>query len=164
MMKKATEPTMIESTNNRLQVLAALGGLGLGLITIYIPTWLLLRHIPELNRNDFLDAHPEKRLALTLYEIVAFLNLLTAPIFSLVLLTKITPWMQPFMFFCYWSNSIGIVNAAFECITGICPKRGINLRLSHKQNYICHPKVRKTGLLRLALGLFFVSTVCKSLP
>lgn len=147
---------MSESTNNRLQVLVALSGFGLGLITIYAPTWLLLRHIPALGRNDFLDVHPEKRLVLTLYEIVAFLNLLTAPIFSLVLLINTTPWMRPFMLFCCYSNSIGIVNGIFECITGICPKRGINFRLSHKQNYIYHPKVRKIGLLRLTLGLFFI--------
>ncbi|MCD4737927.1 MAG: hypothetical protein K8R89_01530, partial [Anaerolineae bacterium] len=80
----------------------------------------------------------------------------TVPVVSAVLLINTTPWMQPFMLFCYWSNSIGIVNGIFECITGICPKRGINFRLSHKQRYIYHPSVRKTGLLRLALGLFFV--------
>lgn len=144
------------SANRRLQVLVALSGFGLGLVTIYVPTWLFLRHIPALGRADFLDAHPEKRRLLTLYEVVAFLNLLTAPVFGLLLLPNITPWMQPFMLFCYWSNSIGIVNGIFEWLTGICPKRGIIFRLSHKQKYICHPLVHRIDLLRLALGLLFV--------
>jgi hypothetical protein len=148
---------MSASDNNRLQVLVALGGFGLGLITIYVPTWLFLRHRPGLERGDFLALHPEKRWLIIGYEIIAFLNILTAPVVSIFLPVSVTLWMQPFMLYCYWSNSIGIVNGIFECITGICPKRGISFRSSHKASYLYHPGVRKIGLLRIALGLFFVS-------
>lgn len=148
---------MSASDNNRLQVLVALGGLGLGLITIYVPTWLFLRRIPGLRRDDFLALHPEKRWLIIGYEIVAFLNILTAPVVSIFLPVSVTPWMQPFMLYCYWSNSIGILNGIFECITGICPKHGISSRSSHREYYADHPGVRKIGLLRIALGLFFVA-------
>jgi hypothetical protein len=147
---------MSESANNRLQVLVALGGFGLGLITIYVPTWLFLRRISGLGRDDFLALHPEKRWLIIAYEIIAFLNVLTAPVVSIFLPLSVTPWMQPFMLYCYWSNSIGIVNGIFECITGICPKHGISLRSSYRECYCYHPGVRKIGLLRIVIGLFFV--------
>jgi hypothetical protein len=147
---------MSESANNRLQVLVAFGGLGLGLITIYAPTWLFLRRISGLERVDFLALHPEKRWLIVGYEIIAFLNILIAPVVSIFLPVKVTSWMQPFLLYCYWSNSIGIVNGIFECITAICPKHGISSRSSHRECYAYDPGVRKIGLLRIALGLFFV--------
>ncbi len=145
--------------NNRLQVLIALSGFGLGLITICGPTWLFLRHLPELRRAAFLDAYPHKRPLILCYNVIAFLNvLIIGPLLGLFLGNAIPPSMQPFFLYCCWSNSIGIVNGAFESLTGICPKRGIHVRRSHKQIYLVHPCVRKVGLGRLGLGIFLVGT------
>lgn len=147
---------MNSKTNNRLQVLVALSGFFLGLITIYGPTWFFLRHKPGLYRSDFLKLHPEKRLTIKVYEIIAFLNILTSPFLSLVLLINTTSWMRPFMLFCYMSNSIGIVNGIFEFITNICPKHGIRFRAYHRETYLYHSGIRGVGLIRIALGVFFI--------
>lgn len=142
--------------NQRLQALVALGGFGLGLITIYLPTWLLLRHLPGLRRDDFLEAHPQKRRLIGLYDIISFLIILLGPLSSLIASNDIPPSMRPFFFLCCWTNSIGLVNGLFETITGICPKRGINFRHAHKQIYLQHPRVRVTGIVRIGLGILIV--------
>ncbi len=141
---------------NRLQVLAAFCGAGLGLITIYVPTWLFIPASPEFDYDTLVKAHPHKRVAVIVYEVCAFLNILAAMVYSIFLVAGIQPWMKPAMFFCIIFNSIGILNGVFEILTGICPKRGINVRLSHLQRYVVHPHVRRTGVLRVMLGLLLI--------
>jgi hypothetical protein len=143
--------------SNQRQALVALGGFGLGLITIYLPTWLLLRHRPGLRRDDFLEAHPHKRPLILLYDIISFLTILLGPLSSLIVINGVPPSMRPFFFLCCWTNSIGLVNGLFEAVTGICPKRGINFRLAHKQIYLQHPSVRITGIVRIGLGILIVA-------
>ena len=144
-----------------LQVLVTLSGFGLGLITIYGPTWLFLRYLPGLRRDVFLETCPQKRPLIIGYNVIAFLNILIlGPLLGLVLGNDIIPSMQPFFLYCCWSNSIGIVNGAFEWLTGICPKRGIHIRHSHKQVYLYHSRVHNVGLGRLGLGIFLIG-VCR---
>lgn len=142
--------------SNQRQALIALGGFGLGLITIYLPTWLLLRHRPGLRRDDFLEAHPQKRPLLILHEVISFLAVLLGPLSSLIVINDLPPSMRPFFFLCCWTNSIGLVNGIFETITGICPKRGISFRLAHKQIYLQHPRARVTGIVRIGLGILIL--------
>jgi hypothetical protein len=147
--------------SHRLQVSVTLSGFGLGLITIYGPTWLFLRHLSGLRRDAFLKIYPQKRPLVIGYNVIAFLNLLIiGPLLGISLGNAIAPSMQPFFLYCCWSNSIGIVNGTFEWLTAICPKRGIHVCHTHKQVYLYHPSVRKVGLGRLGLGVFLIG-VCR---
>ena len=145
--------------NDRLQVLIALGGFALGLITVYLPTWLLLRHLPGLRRDDFLEAHPQQRPLLILYDIISFLTILLGPLSSLIVINDLPSSMRLFFFLGCWTNSIGLVNGIFETVTGICPKRGISFRLAYKQVYLQHPRVRiGLGILIVAASLMWAKT------
>lgn len=142
---------------NRLQVLVALAGLIPGLITIYGTTWFFFRKFPSQGHTEFLDTHPEKRITIVIYEIVSFIMILFSPVVGILFLTGTLKWMAPFVLFCYMGNSIGIVNGLFEIITGICPKHGISFRAYHKEYYLLHPDVRKAGVIRILLGVFFIT-------
>ena len=142
---------------NRFQVLVALIGLIPGLITIYGPTWFFFRKFPPLGRAEFFEIHPEKRNIIVVYELVSFGMILISPVISIFFMTGVIEWMAPFFLFCYMGNSIGIVNGLFEIITGICPRHGISFRAYHKEYYLLHPDVRKAGLIRLFLGVFFIT-------
>lgn len=142
---------------NRLQVLVTLTGMIPGLITIYGPTWFFFHRFPSQGRTEFLVAHPDKRIPIVIYETVSFIMILISPVVSLFFMAGTIKWMAPFLLFCYMSNSIGIVNGLFEIITGICPKHGISFRAYHKEYYLLHADVRKVGMIRLLLGVFFIA-------
>ncbi len=141
---------------NRLQVLVAFCGFALGLITIYGPTWLFLRHEKVMDRQDFFRAFPQKKWWLTLYEVAAFVTLLATPVLFIFLFRGIHSWLQPFLLFSFFSNSIGIVNGVFEALTGICPRRGMYLRRFVQAIYVSPSPVRKTGIVRVCLGLSMI--------
>ncbi|HPH97514.1 MAG TPA: hypothetical protein PKW33_12750 [Anaerolineaceae bacterium] len=149
--------TFDPATLNRLQVLAALGGFCLGLITLYVPTWVFLRGLPAYDTAAFSQQHPERKHAPAVFNILSFVVILTAPLTSIFLLAGVQAWWAPVVFFTFFSNSLGIFNGIFEAVTGVCPTRGIAYRHSIHHQFICHPRVRKTGLLRAALGMAFMA-------
>ncbi|MBN2002077.1 MAG: hypothetical protein JXA21_01870 [Anaerolineae bacterium] len=143
---------------NRLEVLIALCGFALGAITIYGPTWLFLRHERPIDRRDFALAFPQKNRWLTLYEAGAFLGLLAAPVLFIFIFRGLDS-NYPFLFLCFISNGIGIINGIFEALTGICPRRGMYLRRSVGSIYVPPSPVRKTGIVRICLGLALIGLV-----
>ncbi len=144
-------------TENRLQVLVTFCGFVLGLITIYGPTWLFLRHEKVTERQDFVHTFPHWKPWLAFYEVIAFVTLLASPVVSIIFSKNIHPWLAPFFVFTFISNSIGIINGVFEAITSICPRRGLYLRRPVKEIYVSPSPVRKIGILRICLGLSFIS-------
>jgi hypothetical protein len=147
-------------------VLGSVLGMGVGAVTTYGPTRLLLKNCERLWGGEFAKVHPNEKWVVVIYPIL----LVSISCGMLYVVMKTTVWLEfvslfflVFQMTCVMITGVGILNGLFEILTGVSPvlrgrKGYFNAPWLHQYIYSdgTVERVRMAGVVRVLLGLLVI--------
>ncbi len=142
----------------RLAVFETFLAFGLYLGTIFGLPRYFVGGDEGFSRDSWRQAFPARRWLPVWHELLSIPVFLLSPL-AAMLVGSVWDARPPHQFgvaTLLWITVLNSWNGLFEVITGVSPLYGVILRRSHSQHFIVHPAVRRLGLARLVLSVFFV--------